>query len=64
MFPKWKTTSIVSHMEDDLKIFPDERRPKNFQNWNTTSNFSKFEEDLKFSNMKEDLSEHLSYESA
>ena len=45
---KWKMTSNLSKMKDELNFYLNGRRPQIFQKWKMTSNFSKMEDDLKF----------------
>ena len=50
---KWKMTSNLSKMKDELNFYLNGRRPKKFQKWKMTSNFSKMEEGLIFSEMED-----------
>ena len=46
IFFKWKTTSILLQMEDNLNILANGRRPQYFCKWNTTSIFWQMKDDL------------------
>ena len=48
---KWKTTSILSQMEDDINFISIGRRPQLYFKWKTTSILFQMEDDLNlFSN--------------
>ena len=51
LYLKWKTTSILSQMEDDINFISNGRRPQLYFKWKTTSILFQMEDDLNlFSN--------------